>query len=72
MTTLGGLGHTMPYLIPSIRLATSIAVIVVMVELLAIAWVRNRYMDTPWTIAVLQVVGGGLLVFLAGIIIGSA
>src|SRR6185437_7835189 len=57
MTALGGLGHTMPYLIPSIKAATAIAVVVVMIELLAIAWVRNRFMDTPWTTAVLQVVG---------------
>jgi hypothetical protein len=62
----------MPYLITSIRVATTIAVFVVLVELMAIAWVRNRFMDTPWTTAVLQVVGGGLLVFLAGILIGSA
>jgi len=61
----------MPYLMPSIKAATAIAVVVVMIELLAIAWVRNRFMDTPWTTAVLQVVGGGLLVFLAGILIGS-
>ena len=58
----------MPYLMPSIKAATAIAVVVVMIELLAIAWVRNRFMDTPWTTAVLQVVGGGLLVFLAGIL----
>jgi erythrin-vacuolar iron transport family protein len=72
MTALGGLGHTMPYLIPSIKAATAIAVVVVIIELLIIAWVRNRFMDTPWTTALLQVVGGGLLVFLAGILIGSA
>jgi rubrerythrin len=72
MTALGGLGHTLPYLIPNINTATTIAVVVVIIELLAIAWVRNRYMDTPLVSAVFQVVVGGLLVFLAGILIGSS
>jgi rubrerythrin len=72
MTALGGLGHTLPYLIPHIQTATAVAVIVVIFELLAIAWVRNRYMDTPLLSAVFQVVVGGLLVFLAGILIGSS
>jgi rubrerythrin len=72
MTALGGLGHTLPYLIPSFWLATSIAIAVVIVELLTIAWVRNRWMDTPLISAVFQVVVGGLLVLLAGILIGSS
>jgi rubrerythrin len=72
MTALGGLGHTMPYLIQNVHVATTIAVCVVMVELLAIAWVRNRYMDTPLRSAIFQVVVGGLLVFLTGILIGKA
>ena len=72
MTAVGGLGHTLPYLIPDFRLATTIAVAVVTVELGAIAWIRNRYMDTPFWSASLQVVLGGLLVFAAGILIGSA
>jgi hypothetical protein len=72
MTALGGLGHTLPYLIPSIYTATVIAIAVVIVELLAIAWVRNHWMDTPLTSAVFQVVVGGVLVFLAGILIGSS
>jgi erythrin-vacuolar iron transport family protein len=74
MTALGGLGHTMPYLLPT-RLfyeATAIAVGVVLVELGVIAWIRNRYMDTPLASAVFQVVVGGLLVFLAGILIGNS
>jgi rubrerythrin len=70
MTALGGLGHTLPYLIPSLYLATWVAVGVVMVELGVIAWIRNRFMETPWTSAVFQVVVGGVLVFLAGILIG--
>ncbi len=70
MTTLGGLGHTLPYLIPDVYTATTVAVIVVFVELLAIAWIRNKYMDTPLGTAVFQVVVGGLLVFLSGILIG--
>jgi VIT1/CCC1 family predicted Fe2+/Mn2+ transporter len=72
MTTLGGLGHTLPFLIPDFRLATSLAVVVVLVELWAIAWVRARYMDTPFLQAAFQVVLGGVLVFVTGILIGSA
>jgi rubrerythrin len=72
MTALGGLGHSLPYLIPDYRIATWIAVIVVMFELGAISWVRRRFMDTPWSAAVIQVVLGGLLVFLVGILIGSS
>lgn len=70
MTTLGGLGHSLPYLIPNVRTATWIAVAVVMTELGIIAWVRRRYMDTPWSSAVIQVVLGGLLVFGVGVLIG--
>jgi rubrerythrin len=75
MTALGGLGHTLPYLVPdalpnAFYLATSIAIGVVAVELAAIAWIRNRFMDTPLTSAVFQVVVGGLLVFLTGVLIG--
>src|SRR5436189_2946153 len=72
MTMLGGIGHTLPYLIPNINMATSVAVSVVLVELGVISWVRHRYMDTPLTSAVLQVVLGGALVFLAGILIGNS
>jgi rubrerythrin len=72
MTTVGGLGHTLPYLIPHIYTATTVAVIVVFIELIIIAWVRNKYMDTPLGIAVFQVVVGGLLVFLSGILIGNS
>lgn len=72
MTTLGGIGHTMPYLIRSFYTATTVAGIVVALELLAISFIRNRYMDTPFLSAAFQVIVGGVLVFLAGIIIGSA
>jgi rubrerythrin len=72
MTTLGGIGHTLPYLIPDIRIATWLAVGVVAVELIAIAWIRHRYMDSPWGRSLLQVVVGGTLVFLAGVLIGSS
>src|SRR6478672_2683334 len=72
MTTLGGIGHTLPFLIPSFRIATVIAVIVVIAELGAIAWVRHRYMESPWVSATLQVVLGGALVFGAGVLIGSS
>jgi rubrerythrin len=70
MTTLGGLGHTLPYLLRDFHLATSIALAVVVVELAVIAWIRKRYMDTPLVAAVFQVVVGGVLVFLAGWLIG--
>jgi uncharacterized membrane protein (DUF485 family) len=71
MTAIGGLGHTMPYLIHDFHLATSVALGVVAVELAVIAWIRKRYMDTPLLSAVFQVVVGGVLVFLAGWLIGS-
>jgi rubrerythrin len=72
MTTLGGIGHTLPYLIPDFRVATTLAVAVVLVELWVIAWVRARYMDTPFLQAAFQIVLGGVLVFVSGIVIGSA
>src|SRR5580700_8901031 len=72
MTALGGLGHAIPYLIPDFWTATLVAVIVVAIELGIISWIRNHYMDTPLTAAIFQVVVGGVLVFLAGILIGSS
>jgi rubrerythrin len=72
MTVLGGLGHTLPYLIPDFWTATAVAGVIVAIELAAIAWVRTRYMDTPFTSAIVQVVLGGLLVLAAGILIGSS
>ena len=70
MTTVGGLGHTFPFLIPQFHLALIIAVVVVLAELGSISWVRHRYMESPWISATLQVVIGGLLVFAAGVLIG--
>lgn len=72
MTAAGGIGHTLPFLIPNFHAAFIAAVIVVAVELGIIAWVRNRYMDTPLLSAAFQVVVGGVLVFIAGIWIGSS
>lgn len=72
MTTLGGLGHALPYLIAHFWTATMIAFIVVVLELWAIAWVQKHYMETPWSRAVFQVVLGGALVFGAGMLIGNA
>jgi rubrerythrin len=72
MTFVGGVGHALPYLIPNFMTATVVAIAVVVVELFVIAWIRNRYMDTPFLAAAFQVVVGGVLVFLAGIFIGSA
>ena len=72
MTAVGGLGHALPYLIPDFHVATIVAVAVVAVELAVIAWIRNRYMDTPLLSAAFQVVVGGLLVFGTGILIGSS
>jgi rubrerythrin len=72
MTTLGGIGHTLPYLIPTFWTATTLAICVVVAELGAISWVRWRYMDTPPVSAAFQVAFGGALVFAAGILIGSS
>jgi rubrerythrin len=72
MTTLGGLGHTLPYLIPDVHTATSIAVVVVLIELGIISWIRHRFMDSPWVSALLQIMLGGALVFLAGVLIGKS
>ena len=72
MTTLGGVGHTLPYLIGDFRTATALAITVVLVELWVIAWIRARYMDTKFLRAAFEVVVGGLIVFAAGILIGSA
>ena len=72
MTAIGGLGHTLPYLIPEFWTATVVSVIVVAFELAAISWIRMRYMDTPFLQATFQVVLGGALVFIAGILIGSS
>lgn len=71
MTTVGGLGHALPYLIPHFWTATSIAWIIVFIELWAIAWIQNRYMETPFLRASMQVVLGGALVLAAGVLIGS-
>jgi rubrerythrin len=70
MTALGGLGHTLPYLIPDFWTATTVSVLVVVLELAAISYIRYRYMDTPLLNAAFQIVVGGVLVFLAGIVIG--
>lgn len=72
MTTVGGLGHALPYLIPQFWTATTVAVVVVFLELWAIAFIQNRYMDTPFLRATFQVVLGGALVFAAGVLIGNA
>jgi rubrerythrin len=72
MTAVGGLGHTLPYLIRDFWTATVLAVIVVVVELAAISYIRHRYMDTALLSAAFQVMVGGALVFLAGILIGSS
>jgi len=72
MTAAGGIGHTLPFLLPNFHVAFIAAVIVVAVELGVIAWVRNKYMDTPLLAAAFQVVVGGVLVFIAGIAIGSS
>ncbi|WP_373356021.1 iron exporter MbfA [Pseudoroseicyclus sp. CXY001] len=71
MTTIGGLGHALPYLIPHFWTATVIALIVVFIELWAIAWIQNRFMQTPFLRATFQVVLGGALVFAAGALIGA-
>jgi rubrerythrin len=72
MTTLGGIGHTLPFLIPSFWTAMTIAFVVVVVELAVISWVRWKYMDTPPFSAAFQVMFGGALVFATGVLIGSS
>jgi erythrin-vacuolar iron transport family protein len=72
MTTVGGIGHTLPFLIPAFWTATSIAICVVVIELAVISWVRWKYMDTPPISAAFQVAFGGALVFATGILIGSS
>jgi rubrerythrin len=72
MTAIGGLGHTLPYLIPDFLTATIVSIAVVAVELTVISWIRTKYMDTPFLQAAFQVVVGGVLVFVAGILIGSS
>ncbi len=72
MTAVGGIGHTLPFLIRDFRVALWAAGAVVLVELGAITWIRRRYMDTPWVSAALQVGLGGVLVFITGVLIGSS
>lgn len=77
MTTLGGVGHTLPYLVPNswpnaFWTATGIAALIVFIELWVIAWVRAKYMDTPFLQAVFQIVVGGVIVLAAGILIGGS
>jgi erythrin-vacuolar iron transport family protein len=72
MTAVGGVGHTLPFLIPGFQLALIIAVIVVLAELAVITWIRHRYMDTPAFSAAVQVALGGALVFATGVLIGSS
>ncbi len=72
MTFLGAAGHTLPFLIPTFLTAALLAAAVVLAELLLIACIRNRYMDTPLPAATFQVVVGGVIVFVAGILLGSA
>jgi rubrerythrin len=72
MTTAGGIGHTLPYLIPDFYAATYCAFAVVVIELAVISWIRQHYMDTPLVRAALQVVLGGALVFATGILIGKS
>jgi len=72
MTAVGGIGHTVPFLIPDFHAALIAATAVVLVELAAISWIRHRYMDTPPLTAALQVGLGGVLVFVTGLLIGSS
>ena len=72
MTTVGGVGHTIPFLVPDFRLAMLVAASVVVAELALITWVRHRYMETPTWSAALQVGLGGALVFATGVLLGSS
>ena len=72
MTALGGIGHTLPFLLRDFRMALWAASVVVIAELGSITWIRHRYMDSPWVSAALQVGLGGVLVFVTGWLIGSS
>ena len=72
MTFVGAAGHALPFLIHNFHVAITMATIIVLVELLVIAWVRHRYMETPMLKAAIQIVIGGVIVFLAGILIGTS
>ena len=72
MTAAGGIGHTLPFLLPNFNAAFVAAVIVVAIELAIISYVRHRYMDTPLLASSFQVIVGGVLVFAVGILIGSS
>jgi rubrerythrin len=72
MTALGGIGHTLPFLVPQFQVAMTAAVVVVLLELAVITWIRHHYMDTPPLSAAIQVGLGGALVFITGVLIGSA
>ncbi len=72
MTTAGGIGHTLPYMISDFKIATGIAFVVVIIELIVISWIRQRYMDTPFLRAAMQVILGGALVFATGVLIGNS
>jgi len=72
MTAVGGIGHTLPFLMANFRIALAAAALVVLVELGVISWIRHRYMDTPALSAALQVGLGGALVFVTGVLIGSS
>ncbi len=71
MTFLGGAGHTLPFLVPDFRIALAVAFVVVGVELILIAAIRHRFFGTRWLLSMLQVVGGGILVIIAGLIFGN-
>src|SRR5258708_36127657 len=70
MNAIGGIGHTLPFLIPNFTVAATVATIVVVFELAIIAWIRHRFMESPWFSATMQVMLGGILVLLAGVLIG--
>ena len=72
MTAVGGIGHTLPFLIPQFQAALIVAVAVALIELATISWIRHRYMETPPLTAAIQVGLGGALVFLTGLLIGSS
>lgn len=71
MTFIGAFGHSLPFLIQNFRIAFIVAIIVVCLELVAIAFIRNKYMDKPFLYATFQIIAGGALVVLAGVIIGN-
>ncbi len=72
MTTLGGVFHTLPFLISDVDTALAVAGVVVACELVVISLIRRRFLDVPLRISLVQVALGGALIVAAGVVLGNA